>query len=105
MNKEDIINIINVIGIEKILIYFLVMNLIGFLLMWIDKKKAEKSRWRISEKTLITMTLLGGSIGTNVGMKVFRHKTKKPRFYIGFPVILILQIVLLIYLIVYINIL
>lgn len=104
MNKEDVINIINIIGIKWILIYFLGMNLIGFLLMWIDKKKAEKSRWRISEKTLIMMTILGGSIGTNIGMKVFRHKTKKPRFYIGFPVILISQIALLIYLIIYLNI-
>jgi len=104
MNKEDVINIINIIGIKWILIYFLVMNLMGFLLMWIDKKKAEKSRWRISEKTLIVTTILGGSIGTNIGMKVFRHKTKKPRFYIGFPVILISQIVLLIYLIIYLNI-
>ena len=104
MNKSDIINIINVIGIGKILIYFLIMNIIGFLAMWIDKKKAEKSRWRIPEKTLITLTLLGGSIGTNIGMKVFRHKTKKPRFYIGFPVILVTQIALIIYLIVYINI-
>ena len=104
MNKEEVINIINIIGIKWILIYFLGMNLIGFLLMWIDKKKAEKSRWRISEKTLIMMTILGGSIGTNIGMKVFRHKTKKPRFYIGFPVILISQIALLIYLIIYLNI-
>ena len=103
MNKEEVINIINIIGIKWILIYFLGMNLIGFLLMWIDKKKAEKSRWRISEKTLIMMTIFGGSIGTNIGMKVFRHKTKKPRFYIGFPVILISQIVLLIYLIIYLN--
>ena len=104
MNKEDVINIINIIGIKWILIYFLGMNLIGFLLMWIDKKKAEKSRWRISEKTLIMMTIFWGSIGTNIGMKVFRHKTKKPRFYIGFPVILISQIALLIYLIIYLNI-
>lgn len=103
MNKEDIINIINVIGIKEITIYFLIMNLIGFFAMWIDKKKAEKSRWRISEKTLITITLLGGSIGTNVGMKMFRHKTKKPRFYIGFPVILTLQIALIIYIIIYLN--
>ena len=104
MNKEDIINIINIIGIEKIIIYFLIINLIGFFAMWIDKKKAEKSRWRISENTLMTIAIFGGSIGTNVGMNLFRHKTKKPKFYIGFPTILVFQIALIIYLIIYLNI-
>ena len=103
MNKEDIINIINTIGIKQIITYFLIMNLIGFLAMWIDKKKAEKSRWRISENTLMTIAIFGGSIGTNMGMNIFRHKTKKPKFYIGFPVILIAQIALIIYLIIYLN--
>ena len=64
--------------------------------MLIDKKKAEKGRWRIKESTLLTLALLGGSIGEMLGMYVFRHKTKKPRFFIGVPVMLVLQIILLI---------
>ena len=64
--------------------------------MLIDKKKAEKGRWRIKESTLLTLALLGGSIGEMLGMYVFRHKTKKPRFFIGVPVMLVLQIIVLI---------
>jgi len=65
--------------------------------MWIDKRKAQKGSWRIPEKTLFTITLLGGGIGTILGMYAFRHKTKKLSFSIGFPVILISEIMLIIY--------
>ena len=100
MTNEDIKNIIQVIGVKNIVIYFIVMNLLGFLMMYIDKKKAIKGKWRISEKSLFIVTLLGGGIGTNVGMNMFRHKTKKMRFSIGFPTILIVEIALIIYLII-----
>ena len=78
-------------------LYILVINLIGFFIMWYDKRKAQRGSWRTPEKTLFTITLLGGGIGTIIGMYKFRHKTKKMRFTIGFPTILITEIVALIY--------
>lgn len=88
-------------NLRNIIIYLIVINIIGFLLMFLDKKKAERGAWRIPEKTLFLATLLGGGIGTISGMYVFRHKTKKLKFTLGLPVILILEIVLVIYLIKY----
>ena len=85
-------------GIDKIIIYIIAINIIGFLAMGLDKIKAKKGAWRIPEQTLLTITLLGGGIGTIAGMYTFRHKTKKPQFTIGFPAILILEIILVIYL-------
>ena len=93
-------SIINSIGIKNIIIYLVVINIIAFLAMWIDKVKAKKSAWRIPESTLISLVLLGGGIGGIIGMYKFRHKTKKPRFYIGFPAILVAEIVIAIYLII-----
>jgi len=81
-------------------IYLIIMNVIGFFIMGIDKWKAKRNSWRIPEKTLFLVTLLGGGIGTNIGMYYFRHKTKKMEFIIGFPTITILEIVLIIYVIV-----
>ena len=66
--------------------------------MWSDKRRAKKGEWRIPEQTLFLITALGGGIGTIAGMYTFRHKTKKLRFVIGFPAILILEIILVIYL-------
>lgn len=65
--------------------------------MLIDKQKAKRGAWRIPEKSLFIITLLGGGIGTIAGMYLFRHKTKKMYFTIGFPVILISEVALLIY--------
>ena len=64
--------------------------------MYIDKQKAKKGKWRIQEKTLLTLVVLGGGIGGIAGMYVFRHKTQKPRFFIGFPLIMIMQILIVI---------
>ena len=88
----------DIFTIQNIIIYIIIINLIGFLVMWIDKKKAQKGAWRISEHTLFAITLLGGGIGTIAGMYTFRHKTKKMRFVIGFPTILMTEIILVIYL-------
>lgn len=85
--------------IPNILIYLLVINLITFLAMGIDKKKAQKGKWRISESALLSLVVLGGGIGGIAGIYVFRHKTKKLRFTIGFPVVLISEIILAIYVI------
>ena len=81
----------------NIIVYLLIINLIGILIMLIDKRKAQKGSWRIPEKTLLIVAMLGGSIGTMIGMYWFRHKTKKLRFTIGFPVILLTEIALVIY--------
>lgn len=83
---------------NMILIYLLIMNLIGFALMGLDKRKAQKQLWRIPEKTLFLASLLGGSVGTLTGMYFFRHKTKHWYFVVGMPLILILQIAAVIYL-------
>lgn len=89
-----------IITFKNIFLYLLVINLLGFLVMFIDKKKAEKGRWRISEHTLFVFTWLGGGIGTIAGMYLFRHKTQKLKFTIGMPVILVLEIIFLIYMII-----
>ena len=77
--------------------YLLLINCIGFLIMGYDKHQAKKGNWRTPEKTLMTIALLGGSLGTTCGMYFFRHKTKKTRFSAGFPVILVLDIVIIVY--------
>ena len=74
--------------------YLVIMNATGFLFMLADKKKAQHGRWRIPERTLMAVAILGGSIGSLLGMKLFRHKTMHPKFTIGIPLILALQIVL-----------
>ena len=84
---------------KYLLIYLLIINLIGFFAMLIDKHKAKKDKWRIPEKTLFLFALLGGSLGTTLGMNTFRHKTKHWYFKFGMPLILILQIALAVFLI------
>lgn len=88
--------------LEKILlVYLLLVNAAGFLLMLVDKYKAKRNLWRIPEATLIGVAAIGGSIGSIAGMKLFRHKTKHAKFYIGLPVILTLQIVAVICIVFY----
>ena len=82
--------------LKNILIYLLSINVITFLAMGFDKYKAKKGHWRTPEKTLLTLVFLGGGFGGIAGMRYFKHKTKKPRFYIGFPMILSLEIILVI---------
>jgi len=81
-----------ILSIENIIIYIIAINLITFFTMFIDKRKAKKGKRRIPEKTLFTLVFLGGGIGGIAGMYVFKHKTKKTRFIIGFPLILIFEI-------------
>lgn len=83
--------------IKNIIIYLVSINIIGFFAMWLDKRKAQKGKWRIQEKTLFLITALGGGIGTITGMYTFRHKTKKLAFIVGLPAILILEIIAVIY--------
>lgn len=77
-----------------LIIYFICINLIGFCLMGIDKRKAIKGAFRIPEATLFIVALIGGSIGSILGMYTFRHKTRHLLFIYGMPAILILQIIL-----------
>lgn len=79
---------------QLIITYLILVNAVAFVLMLADKHKAKKGAWRIPEATLIGSALLGGSIGAIAGMNLFRHKTKHPKFFIGLPLILALQIVL-----------
>ena len=79
---------------ELLLVYLLIINAAAFVLMLADKHKAKKNLWRIPEATLITVAVMGGSIGCLAGMRIFRHKTLHPKFSIGIPVILALQAVL-----------
>ncbi len=79
--------------IDIVAIYLIVLNLTGLAVMGIDKSRARKHRWRIPEKTLFLVSILGGSIGTWAGMYLFRHKTKHWYFVVGMPAILIIQAV------------
>ena len=78
---------------QILLVYLLLINAAGFLLMLVDKIKAKRNLWRIPEATLMGVAAVGGSIGAIAGMNLFRHKTKHAKFYIGLPVILALQVV------------
>ena len=81
-----------------ILGYLLAVNITSFLLYGIDKYKAKKGRWRISEATLLLMAVIGGSIGAWVGMRIWHHKTMHKKFKYGIPIIIIMQGALAVYL-------
>lgn len=72
--------------------YLLLVNIAGFSLMGIDKRKAKKNEYRLPERTLFMWAIAGGSVGSIVGMYFFRHKTRHPSFQIGMPLILLVQI-------------
>ena len=79
-------------------LYLGMINLIGFFIMFIDKNRAIHKQWRIPEKTLLLISLIGGSIGMYIGMQVFRHKTKHLKFTIGIPLIFIIEAITAVYL-------
>ena len=83
---------------EEIIWYLLAINIATFLLYGIDKYKAKKKQWRISEATLLTMAAIGGSIGAWAGMRLWHHKTMHKKFKYGIPVIIIMQVALAVYL-------
>ena len=74
--------------------YLIIINIIAFYLYGVDKRKARKGKWRIPENTLLGVALIGGSLGALLGMYLFHHKTSKPQFAIGFPIILAIHILL-----------
>ena len=83
---------------NKILGYLLAVNITSLFLYGIDKYKAKKGRWRISEATLLLMAVIGGSIGAWVGMRIWHHKTMHKKFKYGIPIIIIMQVALAVYL-------
>ena len=89
--------------IKLILLYLLLINAAGFLLMLVDKLKAKKNLWRIPEKTLFLVAALGGSVGSLLGMYLVRHKTQHLTFTLGMPLILALQVVAGVWLIVFLQ--
>ena len=78
--------------------YLLAINIVSLFLYGIDKYKAKKNKWRISEATLLMMAVIGGSIGAWAGMRLWHHKTMHKKFKYGIPIIIILQISLVVYL-------
>ena len=78
--------------------YLLAINAVAFIMYGIDKYKAKKAKWRISEATLLLLAVLGGRIGAWMGMKVWHHKTMHKKFKYGIPAILLMQIALMAYL-------
>ena len=81
-----------------ILGYLLAVNIATFFLYGIDKYKAKKGRWRISEATLLMMAAIGGSLGAWAGMRLWHHKTMHKKFKYGIPIIIIIQVALAVYL-------
>ncbi len=84
--------------ITFLIIYFVIINIVGLAIMGIDKRKAIKRTFRIPEATLFMVALIGGSIGSILGMQIFRHKTRHWYFVIGMPLILIIQIAIVVFL-------
>ena len=80
---------------DIIILYVAAVNVVSFLMMGIDKRKAVKRAFRIPESTLFVLAIIGGSIGSIIGMHLFRHKTRHWYFLYGMPVILALQIILI----------
>ncbi len=85
------------IVIPALAVYLVIVNIVALVLMFLDKKKAERGAWRIPEKTLFMSVILGGGVGGILGMRFFRHKTKHWYFVVGFPAILIVEIIALVF--------
>lgn len=79
--------------VKLLIVYLLIINATGFILMLVDKIKAKKNLWRIPEATLFLVAAIGGSVGSLLGMYTFRHKTKHIKFILGMPLILAVQVV------------
>ena len=82
---------------KQILLYLIGINVVTFLVYGLDKWKAKRDAWRISESTLLLLAAAGGSVGALLGMQIFRHKTKHVKFTVGVPVILLVQVALVIW--------
>ena len=76
-----------------VLLYLLIVNIVAFLLYGVDKLKAKKGKWRVRERLLLGMAVVGGSLGALLGVKVWHHKTMHKKFRFGMPVIVVIQLV------------
>ena len=83
-----------------LILYLLIMNTAGFISMGDDKARARQHCWRIPEAVLIGIAAAGGSIGSYIGMQIFRHKTKHPKFTFGIPLIIAVQAILVCFLLI-----
>ncbi len=81
---------------EELLYYLIAINLLTFLVYGMDKWRARKNKWRISESTLLTLAVIGGSIGALLGMRIWHHKTLHKKFKYAVPIILLGQIALVV---------
>lgn len=79
---------------DGIILYLIVINVVAFLAFGLDKLKAKADAWRIPEKTLLGLAIIGGSVGAILGMRTFRHKTRHKQFSVGLPVILAVQLII-----------
>ena len=82
---------------KTIILYLIAINVVTFLVYGLDKWKAKRDAWRISESTLLLLAAAGGSVGALLGMQIFRHKTKHVKFTVGVPAILLVQVALVIW--------
>lgn len=83
----------NIEYLKYLLLYLLVVNIIGFISMGFDKFKAKHNMWRTPENTLLLIPLLGGSVGSYLGMRIFRHKTLHPQFKYGIPAFFVINVI------------
>ena len=83
---------------QFLIIYLIAINIIAFSMYGIDKRRARQGQWRIPEKTLLAIAVVGGSVGAFAGMHIFHHKTKHWYFRYGLPTIMIAQIAAVVYL-------
>lgn len=81
---------------ELLSLYLILINAAALLFMLTDKLRAKQNRWRIPEATLMGIAAAGGSFGAFVGMKLFRHKTRHPKFALGIPALLAVHVILLV---------
>ena len=81
-------------SLTYLILYFVIINIIGFALMGIDKRRARKSAFRVPEATLFAIAAIGGSLGSTIGMFFFRHKTKHWYFKFGMPLIFLIQVII-----------
>ncbi|MED3562592.1 MULTISPECIES: DUF1294 domain-containing protein [Bacillus] len=84
-------------GRTLLLVVYLILNIAGLIIMWEDKQRAIHHKYRIKEKTLWLVALFGGAVGATMGMQLYRHKTKHLQFKIGFPLLAIVEVILIFY--------
>lgn len=77
---------------ELLIVYVAAVNAVAFVVYGVDKYKAQKTKWRIRESTLLLLAVIGGSAGAWLGMKIWRHKTRHAKFRYGVPAILLIQL-------------